>query len=216
MKIANNLKGLLVKRATANPQIMYSPELGGFHTPGQYPQSMVPEAYQQVQARNMLNPYRGDEAQYFSGPQEYAMALNTGVHPAVVNAANAGYPKQQPYPVGPQNMSNFMPRGSQFGTPFTRRRDWNLTPYNMPEMGNRNKTNPFSYPGSFIRAGHKSPIMGPRGARNEFDYRFQNAAYDVGPGNPLGRTAMNPRSAQQVVDLANQMYNAGMPRHGLP
>jgi len=201
IKVANNLQTMLAKiaSATSSDDILYSPGLGGFHVRGQYPQSMIPEAYQQVQARNMFNPGVGDEPEYFQNPAEYAMALNTAFPEQVLQEANRRFPnsRHKIAPGGEDGQLALRAEKVNYGEPFNSK-EWNFA--GMPDKG-KGIQNPFSVANMFrFRDGRKGhSFISPR---------FQNAAYDIAPENPMGNSAKNPQSAQQIVDIANQMYNA--------
>jgi hypothetical protein len=111
IKIANNLNSLVQKRAAEIPpqqQILkYSPELGGFHVPGQYPQSMIPEAYQKVQALALMRPQLAEDPNVFDNLPQYAMAMNTaiGAPDSPAGRAFAREPQYDNYVAGmPVNM----------------------------------------------------------------------------------------------------------------
>jgi hypothetical protein len=109
IKIANNLNSLVQKRAAEIPpqqQILkYSPELGGFHVPGQYPQSMIPEAYQKVQALAAMRPQLAEDPDVFDNLQQYTTALNTaiGAPDSAAGRAFAREPQYDDYVAGINN-----------------------------------------------------------------------------------------------------------------
>lgn len=205
IKIANNLQRL-VKQASGAPQIMYSPELGGFHTPGAYPQSMLPEHYQQIQALNYINPARFEEPEHFNSAEDFAMALNT-----------SGFANQIPLESIQKELNRPQNANMQFGTRTPEQYDYDMRrglksfAAKAYESGKRQPDQPAVMP-----AVDALQLTGPR--RNDYEqaqrrmalYRsnpekpFLHAAYDVTPDNPTGITARNPVSDARVADLASK------------
>ena len=210
IKIANNLQRL-VKQASAEaagaPQIMYSPELGGFHTPGTYPQSMIPEYYQNVQALNYINPARFEEPEHFNSAEDFAMALNT-----------SGLANQIPLESIQKELNRPQNANMQFGTitpksyDYDMRRGLSSLAGKAYESRSRQPNQPAVMP-----AVDALRLTGAR--RNDYEraqhemaqYRsnpgsrpFLHAAYDVTPDNPTGITARNPVSDARVADLASK------------
>lgn len=212
IKIANNLQRL-VKQASAQaagaPQIMYSPELGGFHTPGTYPQSMLPEYYQDHQALGYINPQRFDEPEYFGNPEQLAMALNT-------SGVAETFPEENF-----QNINNDAKTQELLRKEFARGK----TPadYNFDFMRGlatkayqshkRKPDQPAVMPAAEIMSRDRRHLndyekiqrqMAQQRWSPEGKSFLPYAAYDRSPDNPQGITAKNPVSDARVADLASK------------
>jgi len=228
IKIANNLQRMLAKQASGNPQMLYSPELGGFHTPGTYPQSMSPERYQQHQALNYINRFRFDEPEYFNSPEDLAMALNTS---GIANIANVqGVTPEQIQASTNRTRNNPINFGSM--TPadynYDLGRGLAVEAYMSPE---RQPNQPAVMPFETFYDTRLRPLYRPQNQYEKLQRRmaedraspnkggvpgrYLTAAYDVTPDNPMGITALNPTSDAQVANLASQKvedYIKSVPR----
>jgi len=227
IKVANNIARMLEKRSAATPvpsqdDIFYNENLGGFHARGQLPESMLPEYYQELQARSLLNPGRITAARYASTPQELAMALNTGFVPGMVQAYNSRGGHQidnmgrTPVMQGDYVRSNLRPRSEIFSN--TNQDNFSEQAKFMEEQGLRFGPQSLNVPRQSLpgatNASHFFGAYNPQHTVDGFRFGapFQHAAYDVTPDNPQGITGYNRESAQTVANLANkpleQMNNA--------
>lgn len=218
IKVANNISRMLEKRSAETPvpsqdDIFYNENLGGFHARGEFPQSLLPEYYQQIQARSLLNAGRGiNPARYASTPQELAMALNTGFVPGMVQAHNSRSRHQidnmgrTPAMRGDYVRSGLRPHSEIFSN--TNKNNFSDQIKFMEEQGLKFGPQSLNVPRRLVPGGEGAyfgaynPDQTVNGFR--FGAPFQHATYDVTPDNPRGITGYNPESAQTVANLANE------------
>ena len=206
IKIANNIQRMLAKQAanTNNPQIMYSPELGGFHTPGTYPQSMLPEEYQNHQARKYINAHRFDDPAYFNSAEDFASALNTS---GIANVVSPQQFQRALAEIKNDNIEYGSKTPADYGYDLIRGRA--AEAYMSPK---RKPGQPAVMPAADIMSRsfntfNNYDVLQEQMAENRLSESFKPlhyAVYDATPDNPTGRTAANPISDAQVANIASQ------------
>lgn len=220
IKVANNIQRMLEKRAYGpeditravpqqGPRLMYSPELGGFHAAGQYPQSMVPEAYQNIQARNYVNSGRFDEPESFDNVNDLAMALNTS---GVVDSLPPGHDIHADI-----DRAYATPGTMQFGTEdpvaaimrsramagYAAQQARGDSPSFPPFMSTADLANIRRSNGNPYLKLHQQLLR--ERTKPQTSNPFFTARYDRSPDNPTGITAKNPDSDARVSSIASKL-----------